>query len=239
MKIISKTGVIISVALISIIIVLCFGKPLLHLVYLKIIGEKTSASVYKEIGDKIELKLNSYFEKSNINYPPKQITLIALKDEQLLEVWATQDNQNSLIHTYNFTGFSGKLGPKLMEGDKQIPEGLYKIEYLNPNSRFHLSMKISYPNKFDKVNGELDGRNNLGGDIMIHGSNCTIGCIPIGDSHIEELFTLVYKTGIENVSVIIAPNDIRIGKPKYSNPSLKWIKEKYQRISKSIIKYEK
>ncbi len=68
--------------------------------------------------------------------------------------------------------------PKFKEGDGQIPEGIYGIEYLNPNSKFHLSMKINYPNSFDKEMAKIDNRKNLGGDIMIHGSNKTIGLYP-------------------------------------------------------------
>ncbi len=67
------------------------------------------------------------------------------------------------------------------------------IEYLNPNSKFHLSMKVSYPNSFDREMAKLDNRDNLGGDIMIHGSNRSVGCIPIGDGGIEELYFLVKR----------------------------------------------
>jgi len=62
-----------------------------------------------------------------------------------------------MIKSYPFTGFSGGLGPKLREGDGQIPEGVYAIEYLNPNSQFHLSVKLDYPNVFDKAKGRADG----------------------------------------------------------------------------------
>ena len=99
---------------------------------------------------------------------------------------------------YKMTAFSGKLGPKLKEGDRQIPEGIYCVEYMNPNSSYHLSFKVSYPNDFDKAMAEKEGRTNLGGDIMIHGSNATIGCVPIGDEGIEDVFYLVAKVGFKN-----------------------------------------
>jgi murein L,D-transpeptidase YafK len=238
MKISPKIAVIFVVATALFIALLIFGRSLYYPIYLKIIGRKTTEQVYETTGQKIEAKLKPRFEKAVISYPSEKITLIAVKDRQTLEIWATETNKSSLIHTYKFTGFSGTLGPKLKEGDGQIPEGLYKIDYLNPNSRFHLSMKLSYPNEFDKANGKLDGRENLGGDIMIHGSNATIGCIPIGDSNIEELFTLVYKTGIKNVDVIIAPNDLRVEKPNYHNSSLKWLDAKYQRIHKALAQFK-
>ena len=238
MKISPKIAVIFVVTATLLVAFLTFGRSLCYPIYLKIVGRKTAEQVYENIGEKVEAKLKPRFEKAGISYPPEQITLIAVKDRLNLEVWATENNKNSLIHTYKFTGFSGTLGPKLQEGDGQIPEGLYDIKYLNPNSRFHLSMKVSYPNEFDKANGKLDGRENLGGDIMIHGSNATIGCIPIGDSNIEELFTLVYKTGIKNVDVIITPNDLRVEKPNYHNSNLKWLDAKYQRINKALAQFE-
>jgi murein L,D-transpeptidase YafK len=65
---------------------------------------------------------------------------------------------------------SGGLGPKLGAGDRQGPERIYAIESLNPNSLFHLSMRLNYPNEFDQMRAKQDGRSDLGGDIMIHGS---------------------------------------------------------------------
>lgn len=85
------------------------------------------------------------------------------------------------------TGTSGTLGPKREEGDGQIPEGVYGVEDLNPNSLFHLSLKVSYPNAFDREMAKREGCGNLGGDIMVHGGSATVGCIPIGDDAIEEV----------------------------------------------------
>ena len=104
----------------------------------------------------------------------------------MLEVWGRlKSSELELFKRYSFTGFSGGSGPKLREGDGQIPEGIYAIEYLNPNSQFHLSMKLNYPNTFDKAKGKADGRDRLGFDIFIHGGSATIGCIPIWDAGIE------------------------------------------------------
>ena len=124
---------------------------------------------------------------------------------------------------YKMTAFSGKLGPKLKEGDRQIPEGIYCVEYMNPNSSYHLSFKVSYPNDFDKAMAAKEGRTNLGGDIMIHGSNATIGCVPIGDEGIEDVFYLVAKVGFKNVEIVIAPYDMRKGRrPELEQSSLAW-----------------
>ena len=152
-----------------------------------------------------------------------KLRILVFKNERRLEVhapgWETP-------RVYPMTGFSGTLGPKLKEGDRQIPEGVYGIEYLNPNSGYYLSMKVSYPNDADRQRAKADGRTKLGGDIMIHGKNVTIGCVPIGDDAIEDVFYLVNAVGIRNVSVIIAPYDMRSGrKPELEKSPLSWYPE--------------
>ena len=124
---------------------------------------------------------------------------------------------------YKMTAFSGKLGPKLREGDLQIPEGIYRVEYMNPNSSYHLSFKVSYPNDFDKAMAAKEGRTNLGGDIMIHGSCATVGCVPIGNEAIEDVFYLVAKVGFKNVEIVMAPYDMRKGRrPELEKSPLAW-----------------
>ena len=113
---------------------------------------------------------------------------------------------------YAMTAGSGGPGPKLREGDGQIPEGFYRVESLNPNSLYHLSLRLDYPNGFDRARAREDGRERLGGDIMIHGSNRSVGCVAIGDEGIEEVFCCAAKAGVENVSVAIAPYDMREGR---------------------------
>jgi len=107
----------------------------------------------------------------------------------MLELWAYSgtDTQYVFLKSYPFTASSGDLGPKRREGDWQIPEGFYIIDHFNPASTFHLSMRIDYPNKSDKILGDKD---KPGGEIRIHGSRVTIGCIPIGNAQIEELYII-------------------------------------------------
>ena len=100
----------------------------------------------------------------------------------------------------------------MQEGDGQVPEGIYPIESLNPNSRFHAALRVGYPNAFDRSQAERDGRTKLGGDIMIHGSSVSAGCLAMGDEAAEDLFVLAAETGLPNVTVIIAPVDFRAGK---------------------------
>ena len=137
------------------------------------------------------------------------LAILVFKNERSVELHADGWEKPRV---YRMTGFNGMLGPKLREGDGQIPEGIYGIEYLNPNSAFHLSLKVSYPGAFDRRHAREDGRRNLGGDIMIHGGSATVGCIPIGDDAIEEVFYFVAKAGMGNTSVIIAPYDMRKGR---------------------------
>jgi len=140
---------------------------------------------------------------------PKKVSFLAFKKERIMEVWAFQKDQWVWIETYDILGASGVLGPKLKEGDYQVPEGVYAIIGLNPNSRFHRSMLVDYPNRFDREMARNDQRTGLGGEICIHGSNVSIGCIAMGDAVSEDLYWVVSTIGMRNVKVIISPYDFR------------------------------
>ena len=149
-----------------------------------------------------------------------KLRMLVFKNERSVEVHAPGWKAP---HIYPMTAFSGTLGPKLREGDGQIPEGIYGIGYLNPNSSYYLSLKVTYPNASDRARAKADGRTNLGGDIMIHGKAVTIGCVPVGDDAIEDIFYLASAVGIKNVSVVIAPYDMRKGRrPELERSPLKW-----------------
>ncbi len=149
-----------------------------------------------------------------------KLRILVFKNERSVEVQAPGWKAPRI---YPMTAFSGTLGPKLREGDGQIPEGIYGIGYLNPNSSYYLSLKVTYPSASDRARAKADGRTNLGGDIMIHGKAVTIGCVPVGDDAIEDIFYLANVVGINNVSVIIAPYDMRNGrKPELERSPLKW-----------------
>ena len=149
-----------------------------------------------------------------------KLRILVFKNERSVEVHAPGWEAPRI---YPMTAFSGTLGPKLREGDGQIPEGIYGIGYLNPNSSYYLSLKVTYPNASDRARAKADGRTNLGGDIMIHGKAVTIGCVPVGDDAIEDIFYLASAVGIKNVSVVIAPYDMRKGRrPALELSPLKW-----------------
>jgi murein L,D-transpeptidase YafK len=187
-----------------------------------------------------ERKLKYALADSDFVIYPKKITLIAIKNSMNLEVWGEKGDKMVYITSFPFSASSGKLGPKLQQGDHQIPEGIYGIEYLNPNSQFHLSMKISYPNSFDKKIAKIYSIANMGGDIMIHGSNVTSGCIPLGDYNIEQLYFLAQKVGIKNIKVIIAPVDFREGGiVKYDKQKFFWLDELYKKLAQELEAYQK
>lgn len=161
----------------------------------------------------VQARLRPFFAQSGVSYPPRRLTFVGLKDEARLEVYAGSSNQPlRFIRAYPILAASGGPGPKLREGDRQVPEGIYAIELLNPNSLFHLSLRVSYPNRFDRRQAARDGRTSLGGDIMIHGSNVSIGCLAMGDPAAEDLFVLAAQTGLTNITVILSPVDFRKGK---------------------------
>jgi hypothetical protein len=156
-----------------------------------------------------ETRLVQAFASRALPYPPRSVTLIALKSEARLELWTETEGTWSFVRSYLVQTTSGRLGPKLREGDHQVPEGIYRVSALNPQSRYHLALRLDYPNAFDQARGFEDGRSRLGGDIMIHGDRVSDGCLPVGNDAIEELFALATQVGPANISVIISPMDLR------------------------------
>lgn len=201
-------------------------------------GRKTVAQRVQQYGDAVRARLAPEFERIGVAYPPTRIILVAFKQERLLEVWVSDnDTSFTLLTAYPILGLSGRLGPKLAEGDNQVPEGLYRIESLNPNSLYHLSLRLDYPNEFDTAKARFDGRENLGTDIMIHGNTCSIGCLAMGDEASEDLFVLAAETGIQNVSVIISPVDFRLrGLPVHMSAVPRWTPELYEPIRTELAK---
>jgi murein L,D-transpeptidase YafK len=137
------------------------------------------------------LRLQKLYDSLKIKRDNVNIYLRAFKKEEILEVWAIdqKDKPYVLLTTFKFCKNSGVLGPKRKEGDKQIPEGFYVIDRFNPESKFHLSLGLNFPNRADKAAAKADS-SKLGTDIFIHGACETIGCIPITDDKIKELYIL-------------------------------------------------
>ncbi len=170
------------------------------------VTKKTVSEVLADIGADASKRLLPWFERANVPYPPPQrLALLGFKAEKRLELWAETDASWTRIRSYPILAASGVVGPKLREGDHQVPEGIYRLNFLNPNSRFHLSMQINYPNDYDRRQAAQEQRTNLGGEIFIHGKAVSVGCLAIGDEAIEELFVLVATIGMDKVTVILAP----------------------------------
>lgn len=199
--------------------------------------QKTVADRLAECGAAVEARLEPDFRARQISYPPARLVLLGLKEEKRLEVYAANRNgQLVFIRTYPILAASGGPGPKLREGDGQVPEGVYRIESLNPNSLYHLSLRVNYPNEEDRAIAAEEGRENLGGDIMIHGSNASVGCLAMGDQAAEDLFILAAKTGIEHITVLLAPRDFR--KAPASDADLTnqppWLRSRYEELQKQL-----
>jgi murein L,D-transpeptidase YafK len=155
-----------------------------------------------------------------------EIFFRVFKRDRVLEVWARDidDDTFTLVESYPVCAVSGRLGPKRREGDLQVPEGFYTIDVFNPRSRYHLSMRVNYPNPVDlaRVRGPSPG-----GDIYIHGGCATIGCVPVTDEKVEELYLMAARAraaGQRRIPVHIFPT-------RLDDAGLRWLGQHYGRRS--------
>lgn len=118
------------------------------------------------------------------------IFMRAFKSEQQLELWIQDSSLFRLFRTYPICKVPGLLGPKRKEGDLQVPEGLYWVEVFNPKSSYHLSLGINYPNASDRI---LSDPKTPGGEIYIHGNCVSVGCLPLTDEKIREVYLLALE----------------------------------------------
>jgi hypothetical protein len=184
-----------------------------------------------QYGPAARVRLLPYFAAAGVPYPPARFLLLGLKYERELQLYAAGARQElTFIRSFPVLAASGGLGPKLREGDRQVPEGVYRIEYLNPNSISHLSLALSYPNPFDRVHADEEGRApaTLGGDIMIHGGAGSIGCLAVGDQAAEDLFVLAADSDWERARIVVSPVDFRRATlpPDYDPPAA-WVNRLY------------
>ena len=135
------------------------------------------------------------------------ILIVVYKSEAVLDVYAKRSDEASYrkLTSYPICIVSGKPGPKRRKGDGQTPEGFYRIDRFNPVSNYHLSLGIDYPNAADRLKTRAT---DLGGDIFIHGSCVTIGCLPMTDAVIEEIYLYAIharNSGQKTIPVYIFP----------------------------------
>ena len=151
--------------------------------------------------------LRRQFAAKGLKWPASNIYIRSFKYDSQLEVWVKNERKEAfkLFKTYKVCALAGSLGPKRLEGDYQVPEGFYYINEFNPKSNYHLSLGLNYPNASDRL---LSDSARPGGDIYIHGSCVTVGCIPVMNDQIEELYILAAHAkdkGQEFIPVHIYP----------------------------------
>jgi murein L,D-transpeptidase YafK len=151
----------------------------------------------------------SLLQENQVDSTNFDLFLRAFKKEQIIEIWAKNKSSKTFtkVQAYDFCTTSGVLGPKRQEGDRQIPEGCYWIDRFNPNSLFHLSLGLNFPNDSDRKLGDAQ---QPGTNIFIHGGCASVGCIPITDKKIEVLYALASEAkrlGQNKIPVHIFPSN--------------------------------
>lgn len=141
----------------------------------------------KAAADRVKPELERALKEKGLHFGDP-VFLRAFKEENLLELWVRnrETKKYELFRTWPIARQSGVLGPKLAEGDGQVPEGFYFVPPagMKPDSTFHLAFNIGYPNEYDQAHGRT------GTFIMIHGNQVSIGCLAMTDPKIEEIYTL-------------------------------------------------
>ena len=168
--------------------------------------QRKYARVRTAIAEK-EQSLVENLRKNGLTTGDVHILIMAYKAENLLEIYAKKKSETvyKKIVQYDVCASSGELGPKRQSGDRQIPEGFYKIDRFNPTSAFYLSLGINYPNSSDR---KKSNASDLGGDIFIHGDCVTIGCLPMTDDKIKEIYlyaVFARNNGQNEIPVYIFP----------------------------------
>ncbi|MGB4774711.1 MAG: L,D-transpeptidase family protein [Daejeonella sp.] len=168
--------------------------------------QKKYARVQTAYNDK-EAVVVKKLEEVNLNLDNINILIAVYKHEQELDIYVKKKGNTKYkqLKSYDICSSSGKLGPKYKFGDNQVPEGFYYIDRFNPASSYYLSLGLSYPNAADKLRSKAS---NLGGDIFIHGECVTIGCMPMTNDKIKEIYIYAIearKNGQLKIPVYIFP----------------------------------
>lgn len=198
----------------KIISICCFcfayaGSSLAQTAYLELLHLPVKSN---PVFSKLEDSLRKQFEEKKLQWPPQEVYIRTFKYDRLLEVWVKGAPKDAfkLFKSYKICMQSGTIGPKRLEGDFQMPEGFYYINEFNPNSNFHLSLGLNYPNASDKI---LSDSYHPGNSIYIHGKCLSTGCIAIDNLPIEEVYLMTSyarEAGQEFIPVHVFP-------VKYSN----------------------
>jgi hypothetical protein len=194
-------------------------------------GSRTHDDVLQDLGPRHRPRLRDAAALLGVPYPPARLALVGLKQEKVLEVWTDNGTGGwTRLRSYPVLAASGSPGPKRRDGDLQVPEGVYRLTGFNPMSRYHLSIRVDYPNADDRDAARIEGRSDLGGDIFIHGRAASIGCLAIGDAAIEELYLLVAEVGLARARLVLSPN----AAPEAPSGSPRWIADLYARLGREL-----
>jgi murein L,D-transpeptidase YafK len=191
---VARVGVAVGLVVVAALAFHRYGRTLWEPVMAKLTGSRSVEQRLAEIVAKHPELAGRRFSR---------VRLVCLKSERLVEVY----DAGTLWKTFAMTAASGTLGPKLQEGDLQVPEGIYDVATLNPDSAYHLSIRVGYPNADDRKRSDARGISDYGGDIYIHGKAASIGCIAVGDEAIEAIFYAVATAGLASSRIVIAPTD--------------------------------
>lgn len=161
---------------------------------------QTSPSITSELLNK-ESRLKQEFAKKGLIWPAREIYIRSFKYDSQLEVWVRNSDQEQfkLFKTYKVCVMAGTIGPKRIEGDYQVPEGFYYINAFNPRSEYHLSLRLNYPNESDKI---LSDKAKPGSGIYIHGNCVSVGCIPLQNNQIDEVYLMATAARVNGQSYI-------------------------------------
>ncbi|MDH6264929.1 murein L,D-transpeptidase YafK [Rhizobium sp. SG_E_25_P2] len=141
-------------------------------------------AVNNRVEHPLPAKMQQKLRKLNISVS-SPIMMRIFKEEEVMEIWkADMNNRYQLVATYPICAWSGQLGPKKKEGDRQAPEGFYTVSpgQMNPNSSYYLSFNIGYPNKYDRAYGRS------GSNLMVHGACSSAGCYSMSDAAVLQIY---------------------------------------------------
>ncbi|NUP12673.1 MAG: L,D-transpeptidase family protein [Polyangiaceae bacterium] len=176
------------------------------------------------------------FDDAGVNFPPHDVLYRVFKQEEEFEVWAGDEGKPlRLIATYGICAASGVLGPKRAEGDRQVPEGYYKVGYFHPASSYYLSAQVDYPNASDR----LRGGPSPGGDILIHGRCASIGCVSMTDERIEEIYLVGWGAFMKGQPTHIHIFPARDFGPLLSDPKLSEHHAFWREIEPGLLAFDK
>lgn len=180
-------------------------------------------TAYKEKWASIKTKLT----KAGVDTTHFEIFIRVFKQDKELQVWARSKSgaQFKLVETYAICASSGELGPKRKEGDGQVPEGFYQVNVFQPSSEFYLAMEVNYPNASDRIKSD---KAHPGGEIMIHGNCVTIGCMPLTDDKIKEVYIMALEAkndGQQSIPVHIFPTTM-------DDKGMKWLNDNFSDADK-------